>query len=44
MSSATRGIVPSDETDATRANLVTPLTGETLEEIYQLIDTYSCSP
>lgn len=44
MSSATRGIVPSDETDATRSNLVTPLVGETLEEIYRLIDTYSCSP
>jgi len=44
MSSVTRGIVQNDETDATRANLVTPLVGETLEEIYRLIDTYSCSP
>lgn len=42
MSSASRGIVNPGETDAMRANLVTPLVGETLEEIYQLIDTYSC--
>lgn len=42
MSSASRGIVDPGETDALHANLVTPLVGETLEEIYQLIDTYSC--
>lgn len=42
MSSVSRGIVDPAETDVTRANLVTPLVGETLEEIYQLIDTYSC--
>lgn len=42
MSSVSRGIVDPGETDALHANLVTPLIGETLEEIYQLIDTYSC--
>ncbi len=42
MSSVSRGIVDPGETDALHANLVTPLVGETLEEIYQLIDTYSC--
>lgn len=42
MSAASRGVVDPGETDALRANIVTPLVGETLEEIYQLIDTYQC--
>lgn len=42
MSTTTLGVVAPDEQDVLRANLMTPLQGETLEEIYQSIDAYAC--